>query len=196
MCKLNSCSAALGDTDIHIHGWDSAGWFWHDVTGGMPAQHETAAVLRKLRNAPAAFQGRCHVRGSPVVEFRTSAYDLADAGLAIVHQDDASGAPVGALTILPAHRRPRLRKEFAFGFVSHLSFFGGLINPDSELAIHDYVDNLLQTDQTSTLVFTVETAQACSDAGMVLSEYLEQLAIAILEWLCARDALAEAAGTA
>ena len=196
MCKPNSCSAALGDTDIHIHGWDSAGWFWHDVTSGCPHSMKLQPS-RKLRNAPAAFQGRyCRVRGSPVVEFRTSAYDLADAGPAIVHQDDASGAPVGALTILPAHRRPRLRKEFAFGFVSHLSFFGGLINPDSELAIHDYVDNLLQTDQTSTLVFTVETAEACSDAGMVLSEYLEQLAIAILEWLCARDALAEAAGTA
>jgi hypothetical protein len=108
-----------------------------------------------------------------------------------VHQDGAAGAPIGALTILPAHRRPRLRKEFAFGFVAHLSFFDGLIKPDSELEIHDYVDDLLRTDQTSTLVFTVETAQACSDTSLVLSAYLEKLSIAMLEWLCAKDAQAE-----
>lgn len=195
MYKLNACSAALRNTDIQMHGWDSAGWFWHDVTGEMPEEHETAAVLRKLRNAPAAFQCTGHVRGSPDVKFRTTAYDLADAGLAIVNQDGAPGGPIGALTILPAHRRPRLRKEFAFGFVAHLSFLDGLITPDSELVIHDYVDNLLRTDQTSTLVFTVETAQACSDTGMVLSEYLEKLAIAMLEWLYAKDALGGAGGS-
>jgi hypothetical protein len=66
-----------------------------------------------------------------------------------------------------------------------------LIKPDSELEIHDYVDDLLRTDQTSTLVFTVETAQACSDTSLVLSAYLEKLSIAMLEWLCAKDAQAE-----
>lgn len=191
MRTVNSCSMAAGEADIQIHGWDSSGWFRHEVTGILPKAREAGAVLRKLREAPAAFEDRCRVRGSPVVEFRTSAYDLADAGLAIVHQDGAAGAPIGALTILPAHRRPRLRKEFAFGFVAHLSFFDGLITPDSELAILDYVDDLLRTDQTSTLVFTVETAQACSDTSLVLSAYLENLSIAMLEWLCAKDAQAE-----
>jgi hypothetical protein len=169
---------AAGEADIQIHGWDSSGWFRHEVTGILPKAREAGAVLRKLREAPAAFEDRCRVRGAPVVEFRTSAYDLADAGLAIVHQDGAAGAPI-------------LRKEFAFGFVAHLSFFDGLIKPDSELEIHDYVDDLLRTDQTSTLVFTVETAQACSDTSLVLSAYLEKLSIAMLEWLCAKDAQAE-----
>jgi hypothetical protein len=113
---------------------------------------------------------------------------LTDAGLAIVHLD---GAPIGALTVLPAHRRPRLRNEFAFGFVAHLSFLDGLINAESELAIHDYVDQLLRTEQTSTLVITVETAFPHSDAGIVLSTYLEKLSIAMLQWLCANDATAE-----
>ena len=191
MRKLNSCSVVAGDSDIHIHGWDSTGWFRHEVTGILPKALEAGAVLRKLREAPAAFQDRCRVRGSPVFEFRTSAYDLTDAGLALVHEDGAAGGPIGALTILPAHRRPRLRKEFAFGFVAHLSFFDGLIKPDSELAIYDYVDDLLRTDQTSTLVFTVETAQVCPDTSLVLSTYLEKLSIAMLVWLCAKDAQAE-----
>jgi hypothetical protein len=191
MHTVNSRSVAAGEADIQIHGWDSAGWFRHEVTGILPTAREAGAVLRKLREAPAAFEDRCRVRGSPVVEFRTTAYDLADAGLAIVHEDGAAGGPIGALTILPVHRRPRLRKEFAFGFVAHLSFFDGLIKPDSELAIHDYVDELLRTDQTSTLVFTVEAAPASSDTSLVLSAYLEQLSIAMLGWLCAKDAQAE-----
>jgi hypothetical protein len=151
----------------------------------VPEVHAAGAVLRKLRKAPAAFQGICRVPGSPECEFQTTAYDLADAGLAVVHLD---GAPVGALTVLPAHRRPRLRNEFAFGFVAHLSFLDGLIDPDSELTIHDYVDALLRTEQTSTLVFTVETARACSDTSIVLSAYLETLSVAMLKWLCAKDA--------
>ena len=126
MCNLNSCCVAVADTDVHIHGWDSTGWFWHDVTDTTVEVHEAGAVLRKLRKGPVAFQGICRVPGSPECEFQTTAYDLTDAGLAIVHLD---GAPVGALTVLPAHRRPRLRNEFAFGFVAHLSFLDGLIDP-------------------------------------------------------------------
>ena len=184
MSKLNPCSSVAADTDIHIHGWDSTGWFWHDIA---PEARESGAVLRRLKKAPAAFQGTCRVPGSPVYEFQTTAYDLTDAGLAIVHLD---GAPIGALTVLPAHRRPRVRSEFAFAFVAHLSFLDGLIDAESELTVHDYVDRLLRTEQTSTLVFTVETARTHSDAGIVLSAYLERLSIAMLQWLCANDASA------
>lgn len=150
-------------------------------------------MLRQLRKAPAAFQGKCRVPGSPELEFQTTAYDLADAGLALVHLDGAPGGPIAALTVIPAHRRPHLRDDFAFGFVAHLSFLDGLINPASELAIHDYVDNLLLTEPTSTLVFTVETARAGPDTSIVLSAYLEKLSIAMLQWLCAKDAMAQAA---
>ncbi len=192
MCKRNAGSeTALGDTDIHVHGWDSTGWFWHELTGIMPEAHETGVMLRKLWRAPAAFQGKCHVAGSPVFEFQTTAYDLADSGLAIVNFDDAPGGPIGALTIIPAHRRPRLRNEFAFGFVAHLSFLDGLINPDSEFEIHDHVDSQLRTEPCSTLVFTVETARAGSDVSIALSAYLDTLSIAMLQWLCAKDARAE-----
>jgi hypothetical protein len=186
--NLNSSSIAAGDTDIHIHGWDSTGWFWHDVADTMPDAHQIEVVLRKLKKAPAAFCDTCRVPGSPAFAFQTTAYDLMDAGLAIVHLE---GAPIGALAVLPAHRRPRLRTEFAFGFVAHLSFLDGFINPHSELAVHEYVDNLLRTEQTSTLVFTVETAGACPDTSIVLSAYLERLSIAMLQWLCAEDAKAE-----
>jgi hypothetical protein len=97
--KLNACSIAVADTQIHIHGWDSTGWFWHDIA---PEASETGVVLRRLKKAPATFQGTCRVHGSPIFEFETTAYDLSDAGLAIVHLD---GTPMSALPVLPAHRR-------------------------------------------------------------------------------------------
>jgi hypothetical protein len=192
MCNLNPRSLSMSDKCIQIHGWDSTAWFSHELADNLPDTTETGAVLRKLRKAPAAFQGRCCVPGSPAVEFRTTAYDLADSGLAIVHEDGASGGPIGALTVLPAHRRPRLRDEFAFGFVSHLSFLDGLINPASELAIHEYVESQLRTDPKSTLVFTLETSCTCPDTSLALSAYLEKLSIAMLHWLCAKDAEAAA----
>lgn len=195
MYKLHSSSATESNLDVHIHGWDSTGWFWHEPAATVPGAHETSAILQKLSKAPGAFHGtfRCRVPGSAAVEFQTTAYDLKDSGLAVIHLDGVPGGPIGALTIIPAQRRPRLRKEFAFGFVAHLSFFDGLINPESELAIHDYVDTQLQTEPPSTLVFTVETARVCVDVSIALSAYLERLSIAMLHWLCAKDAGADAA---
>jgi hypothetical protein len=189
MYERNAVPVAPSATDIHIHGWDSTGWFWHEVDGVEGATHHSRSVLRKLSKAPAGFSGRCRVHGSPVFEFQTTAFDLSDSGLAIVHSEGSSDGPVGALTILPAHRRSLVRSEFAFGFVAHLSFLYGLINPASEPAVYDYVDNLLRTDQTSTLVITVETARDSSDINIVLSKYLEELSISMLQWLRAKDEL-------
>ena len=89
--------------------------------------------------------------------------------------------------MVPANRRSRLRGDFAFGFVAHLSFFDGLIGPDAELAIHDYMENALRTEPAATHVFIVETAHPFADAGMALSAYLEKLSMAMLHWLREKD---------
>jgi len=94
------------------------------------------------------------VRGLPGVDFHTTVYDLTDAGLAMVHLDGDLHAPIGVVAVIPAQRRRRLRPEFAFGFVSFLSFLGAAASPDSELAIHDYLESVLRTDTASALVFT------------------------------------------
>ena len=147
-------------------------------------------MLQKLRNASGAFQGKlyCGVPGLPGMDFKTAVYDLTDAGLAIVHLDGASHTPAGVLAVIPAHRRPQVRPEFAFGFVSFLSFLGVLASPDSELAIHDYVDNILRTDTAAALMFTVEAARLDLDTSIVLSVYFERLSIAMLHWLCPKHA--------
>jgi hypothetical protein len=126
------------------------------------------------------------------MDFQTTVYDLTDAGLAMVHLDGVLHAPIGVLAVIPAQRRRHLRPEFAFGFVSFLSFLGAMASPDSELAIHDYLESVLRTDTASALIFTVEGAQLDSDTSIVTSAYFENLSIAMLQWLCTKHAEPEA----
>jgi hypothetical protein len=126
------------------------------------------------------------------VDFHTTVYDLTDAGLAMVHLDGDLHAPIGVVAVIPAQRRRRLRPEFAFGFVSFLSFLGAAASPDSELAIHDYLESVLRTDTASALVFTVEGPQLDSDTSIVTSAFFENLAVAMLQWLCPEHAEMEA----
>jgi hypothetical protein len=182
------------EAEIHLYGWNDQGGFWHGPTEIAPALNGTGSILRKLRSAPGTFHGklRGNVRGLPGVGFQTTVYDLKDAGLAMVHLDGDLHAPIGVVAVIPAERRRRLRPEFAFGFVSFLSFLGAAASPDSELAIHDYLENVLRTDTASALVLTVEGAQLDSDTSIVTSAYFENLAIAMLQWLREKHADPEA----
>ena len=180
--------------EIHLYGWNDQGGFWHGPTEIEPALHGTGSILRKLKNAPGTFHGklRCSVPGLPSMDFQTTVYDLTDAGLAMVHLDGFPHAPIGVVAVIPAERRRHLRPEFAFGFVSFLSFLGAAASPDSELAIHDYLESVLRTDTASALVFTVEGPQLDSDTSIVTSAFFENLAVAMLQWLCPEHAEMEA----
>jgi hypothetical protein len=126
------------------------------------------------------------------MDFQTTVYDLTDAGLAMVHLDGFPHAPIGVVAVIPAERRPHLRPEFAFGFVSFLSFLGAMASPDSELAINDHLESVLRTDTASTLIFTMEGSQLDSDTSIVASAYFENLSMAMLQWLCRKHAEPEA----
>jgi hypothetical protein len=177
--------ATEADVAIHLYGWNDQGGFWHGPTEIAPASNGTGSILRKLKNAPGTFHGKLRgsVRGLPGVDFQTTVYDLTDAGLAMVHLDGDLHAPIGVVAVITAQRRRHLRPEFAFGFVSFLSFLGAAASPGSELAIHDYLESVLRTDTGSSLVFTVEGSQLDSDTNIVTSAYFENLAVAMLEWL-------------
>jgi hypothetical protein len=180
--------------EIHLYGWNDQGGFWHGPTEIEPGLHGTGSILRKLKNAPGTFHGklRCSVPGLPSMDFQTTVYDLTDAGLAMLHLDGFPHAPIGVVAVIPAERRQHLRPEFAFGFVSFLSFLGAMATPDSELAINDYVENVLRTDTGSALIFTMEGSQLDSETSIVASAYFENLSMAMLQWLCTKHAEPEA----
>jgi hypothetical protein len=185
------------DPILLLHGWDSTGQFWHGPTEIAAAPGRAAAILQKLSATRQTFHGkiRCCVRGCPSMDFQAAVYDLTDSGLAIVHSVGGPGRPIGALAVIPSQRRPRIRDEFAFGFVSFLSFLGGLVSPESDLAIHDYVDEALRSAPSRSLAFSVERADPCTDVGVVLSACLEKLSIAMLYWLSSKEAGEEGSQT-
>ena len=189
---MNEFGLSAGETggEIHLYGWNDQGGFWFGPTEIAPALNGSGSILRKLRNAPGTFHGklRCSVPGLPGMDFQTTVYDLTDAGLAMVHLDGFPHAPIGVVAVIPAQRRPHLRPEFAFGFVSFLSFLGAMATPDSELAINDYVENVLRTDTASALIFTMEGSQLDSETSIVASAYFENLSMAMLQWLCTKHA--------
>jgi hypothetical protein len=125
------------------------------------------------------------------MEYQAAIYDLADSGLAIVHSVDASRRPVGAVAVIPAQRRDRIREEYAFGFVSFLSFLGGLVSPESDLAIHEYVDEALRAAPRCSLGFAVESASADAEASVTVSTCLERIAVAMLCWLSSKEEAGE-----
>jgi hypothetical protein len=186
--------ATENEAEIHLYGWNDQGGFWHGPTEMEPALHGSGSILRRLKNAPGTFHGklRCSVPGLPGMDFQTTVYDLTDAGLAMVHLDGFPHAPIGVVAVIPAERRPHLRPEFAFGFVSFLSFLGAMASPDSELAINDHLESVLRTDTASTLIFTMEGSQLDSDTSIVASAYFENLSMAMLQWLCRKHAEPEA----
>ena len=178
-----------GRGDVTIHGWDCNEGSWHGptpLTRGVRGARTTAA---RIKNAQGAFHGRlrCSLPGLPCIEFQTSVYDLLDVGFAIVHLDGAYDTPAGIVAVIPATRRSRLRPEFAFEFVTVLSFLGVSAGNDSELAIHDYIEAVLRAPVSGTEVFTAEAADLNPDASIVLSAHFEHLAAAMVVWLAMKD---------
>jgi hypothetical protein len=175
--------------DVHLHGWDAQAETWHGPNGLSAGARGTRHILSKVKIAGRAFQLKlkCCVPGLPCMEFSTAIYDLRDTGLGIVHLDGVHGGPVGILAVLPRSRRRLLRNDFPFELMSVISFLGAPVNSGSELAIHDYIEEVLRTERSSTHVFAVETGELGSDDGIVLSAHFEQLAAAMLDWLAMRE---------
>jgi hypothetical protein len=73
-----------------------------------------------------------------------------------------------------------------------VSFLGSPVNSGSELAIHDYIEEALRTEPSTTQVFSVETAELGPDTGIVRSAHFENLAAAMLDWMATRDSPATA----
>ena len=176
---------------IRIHGWNAAERFWHGPTEIAARPQRKTGAWRRLKNTSGpAFhaQFNCGLREFGSLDFLADIYDLGDAGVALLRMEGSGDGFAGALALIPADRRPRLRDDFAFGLLAFLGFLGNLVDPESELAIHDYVERELQAATGSgALAFSLEAAHNDSDAGILLSAFTEQLSAAMLEWLLARD---------
>lgn len=176
---------------IALHGWDSRGQVWHGPDELAYEISGSREILRKLRPLASSWHGRLHAQmaGQLSLNFCASIHDLGDAGIAIIDLEGSPGGPLEVTLVVPAHRRARVREDFAFEFAAFLRFLEGPKSSGSELAIHDYIHRVLsETGATTTLVFSVETRFLESEVQILIAEQVERLAISMIAWMTEKDA--------
>jgi len=182
---------AQGEPRIALHGWDWRGQVWHGPDELTFALNGSREILRKLRPLTSSWHGRLHAQmpGQLSLDFYASIYDLSDAGLAILDLEGSPGGPLEVTAVVPAHRRARVRKDFAFEFAAFLRFLEGPESSGAELAIHDYIHRVLdEADAATTLVFSIETCFIERELQILIAEQVERLAISMLAWMTEKDA--------
>jgi hypothetical protein len=182
---------AQREPSIALHGWDSRGQAWHGPDELAYALRGSRAILRKLRPLASSWHGRLHAQmpGQLSLNFCASIHDLGDAGLAIIDLEGSPGGPLEVTLVVPAHRRARVRKDFAFEFAAFLRFLEGPESSGSELAIHDYIHRVLsETGAATTLVFSIETRFVEREVQILIAGQVERLAVSMIAWMRGKDA--------
>ena len=77
-----------------------------------------------------------------------------------------------------------------FEFVSFLHFLEGPETVGSELALHDYIQNVLsRTTEPKTQLFSIESAHIRPEYEIVLAKHSEKLAMSLIAWMAEKDAV-------
>jgi hypothetical protein len=107
---------------------------------------------------------------------------LVDCAAAMVYCDESKAGPAELVVVIPAERRSRLRADFAFEFVAFAGFLG-CIGPGADLSIHDWIAGAIaETGPSDALVLSISTGLWTIDRDYVLSQCVEKIAIAMLQW--------------
>jgi len=176
---------------IELHGWDAPTQSWHGPDELAYNVAPCRGILNQLRKLPGSWYGRLHShrRHELMLNFCASIHDLGDAGLAVIDMEGSPGGPLQIILVVPAQRLPRVRPDLAFEFVSFVRFLEGPETVGSELAIHDYIQNVLgRIAEPKTLVFSLESRHVLPEYHIVLSEQAEKLAMSMIAWTAEKDA--------
>ena len=175
---------------VELHGWDSLAGAWYGPAELTFTLRGCEPVQSQLRETPGSWYGKLRTKapGEPPLGFRISIHDLWDAGLALLDTEGSPGGPLEVVLAIPARRRARMRPDMAFELVAFLSFLRGLEKPGSEMAIHDYIQRVLEeADRLSTLVFSIETRFVVPESRMLISQQAERLAMTMIAWMAEKD---------
>lgn len=164
---------------------------WHGPDELEFSRAGCQGLIAKLRALSGSWYGRLHGQtpdGVPLAFWATTR-DLDDAGLATLDLEGSRGGPLLSMLIVPVERRPLVRADLAFEFVSYLRFLEGRESVGSELALHDYVEHMLATaDRDRTLVFSVESRFVVDETRIPLCEQADRLAASLIACMAERDA--------
>jgi hypothetical protein len=176
---------------VHLHGWDCGDGHWFGPNELLFQPRARRPILGKLGTSlQVCYRKPSRVTGFPPLNFCATIQDLADCALAMVDLEDSQQRPLEIVLAVPRQRRPKLRPDFAFEFVSFLRFLHAA-TAGSEMALHDHVDEALRTAApNASLVFSINTRHVVPEIGVVLSAHIEELAQGMLEWLAVKDGAA------
>jgi hypothetical protein len=174
------------DALIQLYGWDSRTSTWHGPNEIGSSDAPPAKLLASLRSVHGqSWYGPliyCQSR-DPDARFFALVHEFADSAVALIYCDDSKAGPAEILAVLPAERRPRLRPEFAFGFLAFARFLGA-VDAGSELQVHDAMAAAVtEARSTDSVVFSISTGLWPHDREHVLSECVGDMAVTLLEWL-------------
>lgn len=179
---------SLPPIPIYSHGWDASSQSWRGPDELTFTLQNSQLLLRKLRSSKGVWYGKlgCSLHGERPASFYTSIHDLGDSAVAIIDVEDSNGSPVEVVAVIPHHRVPRIRPDFAFEFVAFLRFVRAA-EAGSELLIHDYVEHTLQeVAGGSSLIFSIDGAVP-PEMNLALSVHVERLSMCMLQWLSEKD---------
>lgn len=179
--------ASTEDVAVELYGWESEGQFWYGPTGltaarslRFPALDPACAVCAWKTNE------RCLDGLS--LPLSTTVRDLGDCAVAMVDVSGSCPGPAAIVVAVPQHRRHVMRPELAFEVTAFVRFLEGANTTGSELSIHDQIENVLANERQRSVVFGL-CAKGCSgDASIPLSEHIEHLSTAVVDWIRRRDA--------
>jgi len=180
---------------IDLHGWDALSQSWHGPDELSYSLEGQRRILRALRKMPGSWYGKLREQlpGAVPLTFSASIYDLGDAGLLSIDLDGSPGGPLELVLVIPAHRRSKIRSEFAFEFASFMRFLEGPESAGSEMAIHDYIERTLrETDPSRSLIFSIEARFEEPEIRLLIAPQVEAAAMSMIAWMKEKDALAGA----
>lgn len=178
-----------GETLVQLYGWDARSSTWHGPNEFSAGEAPSPPMLEGLREAPGpSWYGlvQCGSRRVQAARFFTLVHEAADCATAMLYCGESKTGPVEILAALPAGRRPRLRTDFAFEFLSFARFLGS-IGAESELRLHEAITAAIaETDDAHSLVFSLGSGLLPTDDECVLSECVEKVAVTLLAWMAER----------
>jgi hypothetical protein len=167
---------------VEIHGWDAREQQWHAPAAVEHSLRGCRPIARRMQQTTGSWYGKlvADIPGEPRLTFCACFHDLGDAGLGVVDLEGTEHGPLHYVLVVPGERRAHARPEFAFEFVSFLRFLEGRHSRGSEMALHDYIDQILRTPGCETIVFSVESRPLLPEMQLLVSQQAERLSMAII----------------
>jgi hypothetical protein len=175
-----------GPERIQLYGWDSRSETWHGPNELGCCSLPDRRLLKALRSAPGkSWYGtvNCCTSDGPPTRFFALIHDLSDCGIAAIYCHESKAGPAEILAVIPGDRRPHLRDEFAFEFLTFAGFLGSL-SPGAELQVHEAIALAIAGQRESeSSVFSISSGLWPSDLDPVLSACAEKVAVTLCHWL-------------